>query len=123
MNKLHRKIAQNQERWLKRLASQVQNMNHHTPDVVREWYNSFHFTAKAAAHTVLLQRRSKCQHLARYIRVSERGMRGIYGTYFTVKWPIFLWAAVDNDLDSDRCRLTTKRYLSAINTTGKYHGT
>lgn len=112
MNKLHRKIAHNQERWLKKLAAQVEPIDREMFQV-NNFYAQAYFTPKAASHTVMKLRRSKCQSLARYIRRVSLPTQA-HGTYFNIKWPMFIYASVDNDVTSSRAKAWLVAYRNFI---------
>ena len=95
MNKLHKRIAINQERYIKRLAKQVPTFSKDDPKFVRAWYDlHLHFSPAAAAHTVMKMKCSKVQRLARYLRKNTRLYSVVHGSYFSVKWPMYVYVAI-----------------------------
>lgn len=111
MNKRHKRISRNQERWLKRLASEVPSVTLiHDIEQVRSFWRQAYFTPRAAAQVVLKMRRGKCQALARHLRQVERGADRSYGNFFEVKWAMFVYTSVDADLTSQRATLWLRAY-------------
>ena len=121
MNKLHKKIAINNELWLKRLASQVSPLackslrKQLDTQRVADFYQQAYFTPRAAAEVVLKLRRSECQYLARHIRNHERGMSNAHGSMYHIKWAMFIWVSVDRDLNSPRARAWYSKYQEFLN--------